>query len=225
MLLCWSWLFPGSACDERLRVPVVLGDPCGHGQTFGSTMMSSGAKRDVRAGEVQQAGIACGVPVVTVATAVRRGELLRLNHRPAGAAQDHDLLVSELCQFAHHATSRSRKAPLVTDSRARTARWRGRAWRADRPSQRPSAPALRVQGQSPIFRADFCDLPQSATAEAIGTARTPPWPGWLSPGRMSWDRSCTGCSPRRELSSCQTLVRQPGGGNGHPCLDVTIGPL
>src|SRR5580700_11913006 len=111
MLLCWSWLFPGSACDERLRVPVMLGDPCAHGQTFGSKTTSSGAKRDVRAGEVQQTGIACGIPVVTVATVVRRGDLLRLNHRPPGAAHDRDLPASELCQFAHHATSRSRKAP------------------------------------------------------------------------------------------------------------------
>src|ERR1700757_1901585 len=118
MLLGWSWLFPGSARDERRRVPVMLGDPGGQGQTFGSKMRSSGAKHDVRAGEVQQAGSACGIPVVTVATVIRRGELLRLNHRPPSTAQDRDLLVNELCQFARHAASRSRKAPLVTDSRA-----------------------------------------------------------------------------------------------------------
>jgi hypothetical protein len=134
------------------------------------------------AGEVRQVRIACGVPVVAVDTVARRGELLRLNHRLLGAAQGRDLLVNELCQFARHATSRSRKAPLVSDSRARAACARGRAWRADRPSQRLSA-SLRVQGQRPIFRADFCGPPQSAIAEAVGATRTPP-----RPGRMLWDQ-------------------------------------
>lgn len=133
----------------------MLGDPGDQGRTSGSKVMSSAAKRDVRAGEVQQAGIACAILVVTAEMVVRRGELLRLNRRPSGAAQDRDLPASELCQFAHHAASRFRKAPLGTGNRAQTARARGTE-RGGRIARR-SAPRPRPQntGSEPNYPSRF----------------------------------------------------------------------
>ena len=75
--------------------------------------------------------------------------------RTALSAQDRDLLVNELCQFARHAASRSRKAPLVTDSRTNRPRVGGRAWRADRPSQRPSAPPSGYRVRAQFFEQIF----------------------------------------------------------------------
>lgn len=104
--------------------------------------------------------VACGLPMVTVWTVIRRGELLRLNHRPPGAPQDRDPLVNEYCQFAHHATSRSRKAPLVTDSRARTAR--ARAERGGRIARRSAPrPLSQGTGSEPNFLSRFLWLNHS----------------------------------------------------------------
>jgi hypothetical protein len=151
----------------------MLGGPCGNGQTFGPTKMSSGAKRDVREGEVQQVGIPRVIPVVSVATVVRRGELLRLTYRPPGT-QDRNLSVNGLCQFAHRATSRSAEGALG-DRQPRTDRPHAGAERSGRIARRSaSRPFPQDKGQSPIFRADFCGVPQSVMAEAVGTTRTPP---------------------------------------------------
>ena len=61
------------------------------------------AEDDVRAGEIDQVGVAGGILGVAWQPVVGGGKVLGLEHRAPAAIQDRDPLVEEFCQFAHHA--------------------------------------------------------------------------------------------------------------------------